>query len=274
MANRSPIRACGLLLGAAALASCGGGDASAETAALRGRIDAQSAEIEALRKSARESDARMRLLEEKVAAAPAVASAQAPAGAAVVAKAAPPGATGAAAAPAPSPAAEAVAAFLDTEEGRLKIREAMQAEEKRKAEAAEKEQHDRMVGFIKERITGTLTEQLGLDATQQQTLITVASDTMDRMTEVWRGMRDARGDPNFFAQAREKSQEIRKQAMDKVQQALTAEQYNKLQDVLNDGGSGLLFGGGRGMGPGGQPGGAQGGGAGGAGGGAGGQGGR
>jgi hypothetical protein len=250
MANRNRLGAIGLLLAAAVTASCGG-DSSTETSALRARIDAQSAEIESLRRAAKESEARMRLLEERVAAAPA-AAAQAPAPAAAKPGNAGAGTPGAADAPdAAVVTPDTVAAFFESEAGKQRLREALAAEEKRKSEAADREQHDRMVGFIKERISGTLSEQLGLDATQQQTLITVATDTMDRMGEVWRGMREARGDPALFAQAREKSQEIRKQAMDKVQQALTAEQYNKLQDVMGDGGAGLLFGGrGMGLGPG------------------------
>ncbi len=257
MANRNAVVTAGLFLGAAAaaLAGCGGGDSSGETASLRAKLEAQSAEIEALRRGAKDQDARFRLMEEKLAAeGPArAAAARAPA---VLRKPGVPGdpaapGTPEGAAPAEaSPSAEAVASYLDTEAGRLKIREAMQAEEKRRAAQADQDQHDRMVGFIKERVTGTLAEQLGLDSTQQQTVITVATDTMDKMTEIWRGARDARGDATYFAQAREKTQEVRQQAMDKLQQSLTVDQFNKLQDILNEGGGGgMLLGlGARGLG--------------------------
>ncbi len=256
--------AAGLLLGAAALAGCGGGDSSAETAALRARLEAQAAEIDALRKAAQEQDARFRLMEERLAA-EGPARAAAAAGKPGAAPAAVPGAPadGKAAAPA-SPATEAVAAYLETEAGKEKIREAMQAEEKRRAAVAEQEQKERQATFLKEWVTGTLTAQLGLDTAQQEAVIAVAGDAAEKMAEVWRGWRDARQDPNFLANARTKSQEIRQQAMDKLSKTLSTDQYNKLQDVLNEPGRGgiLLGGGGRGfggMGGGGPAGGGQGG---------------
>lgn len=273
MADRAGFGAGGVLLCAAAsaFAGCGGGDTSGETAELRAKLEAQSTEIDALKKAVKDQDARFRLLEEKVSAVgPAGAAARhaaaggKPAATKPAAPGAPadPGSPGTAASEdaAPSPSAEAVASYLDTEAGRQKIRDAMQAEEKRRAAQLEQDQHDRMVGFIKERVTGTLAEQLGLDSNQQQTVITVATDAMDKVTEIWRGARDARGDASYFAQAREKTLEVRQQAMDKLQQSLSVDQYNKLQDIMNEGGAGMLFGGAGGRGIGGMGGGGQGGG--------------
>ena len=251
------------LLGAAALGGCGdGADPARATAELRAKVEAQAAEVESLRKGLREMEARSRVLEERLAATrpPAgTAAAPAPAGRPGSPEgkgpvAAPPAAEG----PLP-PSAEAVAAYLDTDQGRLKIREAMQAEERRREEQTRQERREQALSLIKERVAGPLTEQLGLDSNQQQTVITVAADTMEKMEEIWRGARDARGDPNFFQQAREKTTEVRQQALDKLQQALTVDQYNKLQEIMNEGGggAGMLLGG-RGMGggfggPGGGP---------------------
>jgi hypothetical protein len=233
MALRGATRSSLLLLGAAALAGCSDGGSDAGVAVLRAKVEAQAGEIEALKRSAKEMDARARLLEERL-------SAAKPAPAATVAPA-----------PAEAPVAGeettgAVAAFLETEQGRQKLVEAMEAAEKRRAAQTEKEQRDRMLSIVKERVTGYLTEQLNLDTAQQQTVLAVAADATERTMEVWRGMRENRGDAAAFTQAREKSNEIRQEAVDKIQQALTVDQFNRFQEILNEGGGGLFLGGGRG----------------------------
>ncbi len=256
MARRSTARSSLLLLGAAALAGCSGGGPDSGTAVLRAKVEAQAAEIEALKKAARDMDARARALEERLSASSAPAKAPAAGAPSPAMEPRVPDADG----PAGSPATEAVAAFLESEQGRQRLVEAMESAERRRAEKADQEQRDRMAGFVKERVTGYLTEQLGLDAAQQQTVLTVALETTEKMGEIWRGMRESRGDPAALAQVREKTGEIRQQAVDRIQQALTVDQFTKFQEILNEGGGGFLMGGGRG-GMGGFGGGAPGGGA-------------
>lgn len=232
-------RTVGLLLGAAALAACSDGGGDGGTAVLRAKVEAQAAEIDALRKAAKDMDARARAIEERLSAArptPAAGPSSPKAAEGQVPSADDP----------VTPTTETVAAFLDTEQGRQKLVEAMEVAEKRRTEKADQDQRDRMMGLVKERVTGYLTEQLNLDTAQQQAVLAVAVDTTEKMTEVWRGMRDARGDAAALTQAREKSNEIRQQAVDKIQQALTVDQFNKFQEIMNEGGGGFLMGGGRG----------------------------
>jgi len=239
-----------LLLGAAALAGCSDGGSDSGTAALREKVEAQASEIEALKKASRDMDARARAIEERLSAVRAGHEGSRAAGRMAGSADVAPDAAADGMAPAPdaatTPTTEAVASFLETEQGKQKLAEAMEAAEKRRAKKADQETRDRMMSFVKERVTGYLTEQLGLDANQQQSVLAVAVDTTEKMTEVWRGAREARGDPAFFTAAREKTTEIRQQAVDKIQQALTVDQFTKFQEIMNDGGGGFLMGGGRG----------------------------
>jgi hypothetical protein len=245
-----------MLLGAILLAGCTGGASDPGTGPLKARLDAQAAEIEALRKTVKEVEARSRLLEERLSAsAPRAGAAAAAAPAAAPADEAP----SAGPSPAETAANRSMAEYLETDTGRQKLAEAVELAEKRRAEKTEAEQKERIQGFIKERVNGYLTEQLALDTAQQQTVLAVALETTEKMGEIWRGMRETRGDPSQFAQAREKSNEIRQQAVEKIQQALTVDQFNKFQDLMNEGGAFLFGAGGRG-GPGGQGGGTPGGG--------------
>ncbi len=239
------------LIPAVLLAGCGSGeDRGREVDGLKAKSQAQAGEIEALRKSVTDLDAKTRALEEQVAAARADAQSPAPAAATKG-----PGADGDAArdgtAPAgdgtaPDPASEAVAAYLDTDRGRVKFRELLRAEQKRQQEEQEQQRRTLMLTAVRERITGPLTEQLGLDSNQQQALIGIATDAMEKMGEIWRSTRDGGGDGAGFAAAGEKSREVFQQSMTLVQQALTVDQYNRLQEMR---GAGNLFGfGGRGMG--------------------------
>jgi hypothetical protein len=229
------------------------------------KVETQAAEIDSLGRQVRLLEARSKAVEEQV---------NARAGAPATAKSAPAkpaeGETGAPAGPEPltgevAVTAEAVGTFLDTEQGRQRIREAVAAEDRRKQEEARAQRREQTMSFIKERVTGSLAEALGLDAKQQQTVITIAADTMERMEEIWRGARDGgQGNPQFFADARQKATEVMTQTQEKLQQALTADQYTKLQE-LNAEGNGLMpgrgfgglggFGGGGGRGPGGGGGG-------------------
>jgi hypothetical protein len=100
-----------------------------------------------------------------------------------------------------------------------------------------------MVGFVKERVTGYLTEQLNLDTAQQQAVLAVAVETTEKLGEIWKVMRENRGDPAALAQAREKTSELRQQAVEKIQQSLTVDQFNKFQEIMDKGGGGFLTGG-------------------------------
>ena len=227
-------------------AGCGSGDGSDRAVAdLRSRVEAQSAEMDALKKRLADAEARSRLLEERAGAAgPTVtvasavgASAKAPdAAAATEAK-------DAAAAPAPTP--EATDEYFDSETGRKRIEAAVEAVERRRQEQAAKERRERVRTMIEERVKGTLTERLGLDAQQQQTVIRVATDAAEKVEDLFAGMRDNR-DPAAFVQAREKGTQIRNEAMGQLQQALTVDQYNKLQETMAEDRGGLFGIGGRG----------------------------
>jgi hypothetical protein len=255
-------------LAAPFLAACSGGGPDPEVAHLRARADAQTQEIDALGRQVRALEARSKEMEEQF-----HARSGAPAAAVVASPAKP--AEGEAATPGgPEPltgevavTAEAVGTFLDTEQGRTRIREAIAAEEKRKQEEQRAQRREQTMSFIKERVSGSLGEALGLDAKQQQTVITIASDTMEKMEDIWRGARDGQGNPQGFADARQKTQEVMSQAQKDLQQALTVDQYTKLQE-MNAEGTGLFpgrgmgsIGGFGGRGPGGQGGAGGGGGA-------------
>jgi hypothetical protein len=233
-----------VLLPAAVAAGCGVEDRGPQVEALQGRIQSQATEIAALRDTVNALDKRARVLEEQAAAARAAAAKEAPKPAAdgATSKDAP-AASGEAV---PDSPGDAVATFLDTDRGRQKIRDMIQAEEKRRAEEGDQQRREQFMTYIKDRVAGYWTEQLGLDSTQQEAVVKIASEAMDRMGEIWRGMRDARNDPNFATTAREKTQEIVAQAQEKLQQTLTVEQYNKFQELSP--GGGLLFGGRGGMG--------------------------
>jgi hypothetical protein len=236
-----------LVLAAAVPAGCGAEDGSARAVAdLRSKADAQAAEIEALRREVADLAARARLLEERAA------SATGPAGPAAPAAAGPGPAGGAPDAAEgggiPAPADGEIAEYLATPEGRKRIEDAVTAVENRRREEAAKERRDRLRAMIEERVKGQLAERLGLDSQQQQTLIRVSTDAAERYEEVWSTLRDARNDPAAITQAREKAGQIRADAMNEVQQALTVDQYNKLQEVMAEGGMGGFLGGGRGFG--------------------------
>jgi hypothetical protein len=241
------------------LAGCGGADGSSRAVAdLRSRVEAQSAEIDSMRREIGDLRAKTRLLEEGAAARPASDGTVAGAKPGVPGSAEAPSAgeeTGAATVP-PSPTEESVAAFLETTEGQKRLESAVAAYEKRRQEEAARERRERLKTMIEERVKGALTERLGLDSQQQQSLIRISTDAAERAEEIWSSLRDARNDPAAFAQVREKSQQIRTDAMTQVQQTLTVDQYNKFQEVMAEGGGMGFFGGGdrgRGFGGGGTP---------------------
>jgi hypothetical protein len=229
---------------ALAAAGCGPGDGSDRAMAdLRSRVEAQAAEMESLRRQLAETDARARLLEERAAAAtPPVPGAAAPASSAAPAA----GPAEAAKEAAPAPDASSTEAYFESESGRQRLEAALEAVERRRQEQAAKERRERTRAMIEERVKGTLTERLGLDAQQQQTVLRVAVEAAERAEELFAGLREGRGDPSAFAQAREKGQQIRNDAMGQLQQALTVDQYNKLQEVMAEDRGGFLGFGGRG----------------------------
>jgi len=232
----------------ALLAGCGGGDVSSRAVAdLRSKVEAQSAEIEGLRKQVGDLRAKTRLLEEATAArGPSAEDGAAPAGGAPAEAGATDAAEPADPAAAASPTEASVIAFLDTPEGRKRLESAVEAHEKRRQEDAARERRERVKAMIEERVKGTLTERLGLDSQQQQSLIRISTDAAEKAEEIWASMRDGRNDPTVFAQAREKGQQIRTDAMNQVQQTLTVDQYNKFQEVMAEGGMGFFGGGDRG----------------------------
>jgi hypothetical protein len=231
-------------LAAAAAGGCAGEGDGRATAELRGRVEAQSKEVADLRDAMKAMDARNRLLEERLAAAPGSRPAAPAAGgpAAAGAPAAADGAEPAAEAAAPDPFALSAAEWIDSEPGKQKLRDFLAAEEKRKAEIAEQERRDQALAFLKERVAGTLAEQLNLDAKQQQAVITVAMDARDRLTEIWRGARDGRADPAFFQTAREKTQQIRQESLDQLSKSLSTDQVEKLAEMAAGRDGGFLFG--------------------------------
>jgi len=246
------------------LAACGGPDADVirQQGELRSRLEAQSAEVEGLRGRVKELEARSRALEEQVAAVglPRTAAPAAPGAAPSAAAAGTPVDPGTEGGSAETPAAD-VAALLESEEGKEKLRAFLLAEETRKREADRKQRREQMETRIRDRVSGYLTEQLNLTQDQQARVTEIAVDTMDRVGEVWRSARDGGGggqQPDFQAM-RDRTEEIRREAMDQLSQALTVDQYNKLQEL---GPSMGLMPGGRGGFDGGPPGGGQDGGAG------------
>ena len=242
--TRAPAAALAAVLLAA---GCGGGDGSDRAVAdLRSRVEAQAAEMDALKKRLAEEEARSRLLEERAAAAGPAAAAAPSVGAPAKSPDAAVASDGKEASPAlPTPTPAATDEYFDSETGRKRIEAAVEAVERRKQEQAAKERRERMRTMIEERVKGTLTERLGLDQQQQQTVIRVATDAAEKVEELFAGMRDNR-DPAAFAQAREKGAQIRNDAMGQLQQALTVDQYNKLQETMAEDRGGIFGIGGRG----------------------------
>ena len=242
---RIPRAAVAATLVAPLLAACSGGGPDPEVARLRAKVETQAGEIDSLGRQVRLLEARSKAVEEQVNArtASATTTAAAPAKPAEGEAAAPGG---------PEPltgevamTAEAVGTFLDTEQGRTRIREAVAAEEKRRQEEQRAQRKEQTMSFVKERVTGSLADALGLDQKQQQAVITIAADTLDRMEEVWRGARDGQGGAQAMGDARQKTAEVMAQAQTDLQNALTVDQYTKLQ-TMNAEGTGLFPG--RGMG--------------------------
>ncbi len=241
---RRSVRSGAALLGAAALlCACSGGneDVIRQQGELRSKLETQNAEVEALRSRVKDLESRSRSLEEQVAAV-GIARPAAPAPAAAAPGEGAPGEADAAAGDATAEAAS----FLDSEAGKEKLREFLKEEEVRKEEADRRQMEERMDAAVKDRVTGYLTEQLNLTPDQQGRVIDIASEAARRMGEVWRGARGGPGAPGAapadFQGMREKTDEIRKDAMDKLSQALTVDQYNKLEEL----GPGAFIGGGRG----------------------------
>ncbi len=235
-----------IALPAAALGGCDDDGARREVAELRAKVESRTAEADALVRRVKELEARSRSLEEQVASLSLRPGAPAAAKAPRTGAPAAPGEEAAVATPdASAPAAPGdVAAYFDTEAGKQKLRDFLQAEERARDQRNQQAVREQMETSIRDRVTGALTEQLGLDRRQQDALVAIAVDTMDKMGEVWRGARDARNDPNFMVTARDKTQQIRQDALDRVAQALTAEQNSKFLEIQAD--RNLL---GRGMGP-------------------------
>lgn len=250
-----PLPAALLLGGAALLASCGGADADLvrQQSALRSRSEAQAAEIEELKAELKRLGERSRTLEESLAARGASPASGRAAGAAVPAGDGAPAGEAAPGSAAPlGPLGEEVASFIESEAGKEKLRAFLREEEVRKEEEERRQQRVRTENFIRERVTGYLTEQLNLTAEQQGRVIDIAMEAADRLGETWRMPRGGGMDPTAFAGMREKTEEVRKEAMDKLSQALTVDQFAKLQEL---GPAALMMGGpGRGGFGGGGPG--------------------
>lgn len=244
------LRAAASLLGAGLLLSaCRGGneDVIRQQSELRSKLELQAAEAEALRSRIGELESRSRSLEEQVAAlgvrpAPVPASGAGPAARAGEAEES----------AAPASSGGEVASLLESEAGREKLREFLKEEEARREEVARKANEERLEGFIKDRVTGYLTEQLNLTADQQARVIDITTEAGRRYSELWKDFRPgagAGGNPTDMQAIRDKSEEIRKETMDKLSQALTVDQYNKLEELGP--GAGIL--GGRGFGGSGGP---------------------
>ncbi len=135
-----------------------------------------------------------------------------------------------------------VVASLESEAGRAKVEAIVHDLQRREQEEREKKQSEATVKRVRDWVEGTLAEQLGLDEQQKKTVGDILATGAEKGIRLWAQARDGGLDAEAIASLRTKGAEIRTEAEDKLKQALTAEQFQKFQEVSGRAMGGMGFG--------------------------------